>query len=112
MKAIANAGDRNAVISDLGLSRKSRAAERALSLFASLYGAEAGNLVLKSLAVGGLYVCGNIAARMLTLLSSGDFTKAFAAKGRFESLMKQVPIAVVLDSDVGLAGATRTALAG
>ena len=50
------------------MSGKSDAATRALQLFASIYGAEAGNLALKSLALGGVYVCGNIAARMLPIL--------------------------------------------
>jgi glucokinase len=74
-----------------------------------MYGAEAGNLVLKSLAVGGVFVCGNIAARMLPVLDRGRFHRAFVDKGRFTPLMERVPIAVVLDSDVGLVGAARVA---
>jgi glucokinase len=110
-EAIAASADRNATISTLGLSGASEAATRALQLFATIYGAEAGNLALKSLAVGGVYVCGNIASRMIPVLSGGAFQRAFLEKGRFGALMEKIPVAVVLDSDVGLAGATSAALA-
>jgi glucokinase len=104
------AADRNAAITELGLSGASRAASRAVELFARIYGAEAGNLALKTLAVGGVYVCGNIAGRMLPILEKGTFRTAFEDKGRFQGLMRKVPVAVVLDSDVGLAGARHVAL--
>ncbi len=106
-QTIANAGDRNAAISQLGLEGMSEAAVRSLDLFATVYGAEAGNLALKSLAVSGVYVCGNIAGRLLPILERGSFRQAFADKGRFSALLAKVPVAVVLDTDVGLAGAAR-----
>jgi glucokinase len=109
-EAIANAKDRNAAISKLGLDEKSEAAAKALDLFATVYGAEAGNLALKSLAVGGVYVCGNIAAHLLPVLDRGGFRRAFAEKGRFSALLDKIPVAVVLDTDVGLAGAARVAM--
>jgi glucokinase len=107
--AIDAASDRNAKIAQLGMTRQSDAASRAVDLFASMYGAEAGNLALKSLAVGGVFVCGNIASSMLPVLDRGGFHRAFVDKGRFSPLMERIPIAVVLDSDVGLAGAVRVA---
>ncbi len=110
-EAIAASKDRNATISELGLKGASEAATRAVQLFAAIYGAEAGNLALKSLALGGVYVCGNIAARMLPVLDDGGFRRAFLEKGRFGALMEKIPVAVVLDSDVGLAGAAAAALA-
>jgi glucokinase len=103
------AGDRNAAIAELGIAGKSEAATRAVDLFVSMYGAEAGNLALKSLAAGGVFVCGNIAVSMLSVLDRGGFHRAFVDKGRFTSFMARVPVAVVLDSDVGLAGAARVA---
>ncbi len=109
-RTLAAATDRNAAISELGMSEKSEAAARALELFATIYGAEAGNLALKTLAIAGVYVCGNIAARMLPILDRGGFRRAFADKGRFMATMEKIPIAVVLDSDVGLAGAAHVAL--
>jgi glucokinase len=110
-RSVEGAPDRNARIAELAEGRQSEAAARAVELFARLYGAEAGNLALKTLAVGGVYVCGNIAARMAGRLEPNGFIEAFAAKGRFEPLMRRIPVAVVTDSDVGLAGAARVALA-
>jgi glucokinase len=107
--AIACAPDRNAAIAKLGVERKSKVAARAVDLFASIYGAEAGNLALKTLAVGGVYVCGNIATHMVPVLSRGSFHRAFVSKGRQRALMERIPIAVVLDTGVGLAGAVRVA---
>ena len=97
-------------LAGLGQLATSQAAVRAVELFATIYGAEAGNLALKSLAVGGVYVCGNIAARMLPVLDRGHFRRAFADKGRFTPLMEKIPVAVIADSDIGLAGAARVAL--
>jgi len=108
--AIAGAADRNAEISRLGLSGESPPAARALDLFARLYGAEAGNLALKTMALGGVYVCGAIAAHTMPVLSRGAFEQAFRAKGRFERLMETIPVVVVLDDQVGLAGSRAVAL--
>jgi glucokinase len=108
-QVIATAVDRNAAIAELGMSGRSEAASRAVDLFASMYGAEAGNLALKCLAVGGVFVCGNIAARMLPVFDRGAFYRAFVDKGRFTPLMERIPVAVVLDSSLGLAGAARVA---
>jgi glucokinase len=106
------ATDRNAEITSLVLARRSPAAARALDLFASIYGAEAGNLALKTLATGGVYVAGGISAHLVPLLESGAFTRAFVDKGRFQPLLEKVPVAVVLDTDIGLAGSAYHALHG
>ncbi len=108
--AIAAAPDRNAEIAQLGLTGKSKPAARALELFATIYGAEAGNLALKTLSVGGVYVCGNIAGRILPVLVRGGFHKAFVSKGRQQRLLEKMPVAVVLDSGIGLTGAARVAV--
>jgi glucokinase len=110
VRAIATAADRNAAISELGLGGRSQAASLAVELFATIYGAEAGNLALKTLALGGVYVTGAIASRLLPVLDRGGFRRAFADKGRFVPLMEKIPVAVVLDPDIGLAGAARVAL--
>ncbi len=109
-QSIASAADRNAAIATLGNSGQSEAASRAIELFATLYGAEAGNLALKTFAVSGVYVCGNIAARMRSIFDRGGFRRAFADKGRLVAMMEKIPVAVVLDDEVGLAGAARVAL--
>lgn len=81
------------------------AAARALALFVSAYGAEAGNLALKVLPTGGLYVAGGIAARMADRLAWNVFMESFLAKGRMADLLKSIPISVVLNPNVGLLGA-------
>lgn len=81
------------------------AAELALSLFVSAYGAEAGNLALKALPAGGLFVAGGIAPRMVPRLASGAFMASFLAKGRLSSVLTPIPVAVVLHPNVGLLGA-------
>jgi glucokinase len=76
-----------------------------VELFCRLYGAEAGNLALKTLATGGVYVAGGIAPRILDFLTGGGFREAFLAKGRMRVLLEQMPVQVVLDTDAGLLGA-------
>lgn len=97
-------GDRNAAIAELGLARTHRPAARAVDLFASLYGAEAGNMALRELSLGGLFLAGNIARNIVTARQE-IFMEAFLRKGRFASLLRQVPVAVVTDSFVGVRGA-------
>jgi glucokinase len=96
--------DRNAVIAELGLSRTYRPAAKAVDMFASIYGAEAGNLVLKQLALGGVFVAGNI-ARHIVPARQEIFLDAFRRKGRFSALMGEIPVAVVTDPLVGVRGA-------
>ncbi|MET0593366.1 MAG: glucokinase [Polyangiaceae bacterium] len=103
LKKLAN-GDRNAVIGELGLAGKSRAATAAVDLFTSIYGAEAGNLVLHGLAIGGLYVCGGIAARLVPA-KKALFLASMRNKGRLSKLLSAVPVTLVEDRFVGLVGA-------
>ena len=67
-------------------------------MFVSAYGAEAGNLALKVLSVGGLYVGGGIAPRILEKLKDGTFMKAFTDKGRLSQLLVNMPVRVILES--------------
>jgi glucokinase len=97
-------GDRNAAIAQLGLAREHRPAARAVDLFATLYGAEAGNMALRELALGGVYLAGNI-ARHIVPARKDLFLEAFRRKGRFTQLLSQVPVAVVTDPFVGVRGA-------
>ena len=82
---------------------------KALQLFCSLYGAEAGNLALKTLPTGGVYVAGGIAPRILDSLRDGRFREAFLAKGRMRGLLEQIPVQVVLNTDAALLGAASLA---
>ncbi|HEX4029851.1 MAG TPA: glucokinase [Terracidiphilus sp.] len=99
------AEDPNAVITELALKAKSEICEKALDLFVAAYGAEAGNLALKVLSVGGLYVGGGIAPRILEKLKDGAFLKAFTDKGRLSQLLVHMPVRVILESRTALLGA-------
>ncbi len=79
--------------------------KQALELFCALYGAEAGNLALKSLSTGGVYVAGGIAPRILDWLTNGHFRDAFVDKGRMRPLLEKIPVQVVLETEAGLLGA-------
>src|SRR6201994_1667347 len=97
--------DPNAVIGELGESGASELCAETLNIFISAYGAEAGNLVLKVLATGGLYVGGGIAPKLLKKLQDGTFMKAFTDKGRMSDLLVQTPVRVILESRAALMGA-------
>ena len=83
--------------------------KHALELFCRLYGSEAGNLALKTLATGGVFVAGGIAPRILEHLKDGQFRDAFFDKGRMRPLLEQMPVQVVLDTEAGLLGAAALA---
>ena len=97
--------DPNAVITELALAAKSEICEKAMDMFVSAYGAEAGNLALKVLSVGGLYVGGGIAPRILEKLKDGAFMKAFTDKGRLSQLLVNMPVRIILESRAALLGA-------
>jgi glucokinase len=102
---VAAAADPNTVITELALAAKSEICEKALDMFVSAYGAEAGNMALKLLSVGGVYVGGGIAPRILEKLKDGTFMKAFTDKGRLSQLLINMPVRVILDSRAALLGA-------
>src|SRR5207302_67357 len=83
--------------------------ERVLEIFVGIYGAEAGNLALKLLATGGVFVSGGIASRILPRLTGPTFIQAFTAKGRLQPLMETIPVRVIINDKVGLLGAARYA---
>ena len=102
---ITEAHDPNSVITEMALSAKSEICSKALDMMVSIYGAEAGNLALKVLSVGGLYVGGGIAPKILEKLKDGTFIKAFQDKGRLSQLLINMPVRVILDSGSALMGA-------
>lgn len=77
----------------------------ALGIFIDAYGAEAGNLALRSMATGGLFIGGGIAPKILPALTDGRFMRAFLDKGPMRSLVAQIPVKIVLEPDAGLLGA-------
>jgi glucokinase len=94
-----------AVISARARGNEDPAAAKALALFTSAYGAEAGNLALKVLPTGGLYIAGGIAARLVDQLDWSAFMHSFCDKGRMNQLLKSIPVGVVREPNVGLLGA-------
>lgn len=97
--------DPAAVITSHGLEGTDALCAQALDVFVGVYGAEAGNLALKALALGGVLVGGGIAPRILPRLAAGGFLAAFRDKGRLEPLMIDIPVRVVLDPRAPLVGA-------
>jgi glucokinase len=115
---VAGAEDPNAAVVELAVSGRSEAAMRAIELWSSVYGAEAGNLALKSLSTAGVYVCGGVSARLAPILAKGlpgrsrkkgsgasPFVEAFLDKGRMRPLLEAIPVAVCLEAWAGLLGA-------
>ena len=83
--------------------------KQAVELFSKLYGAETGNLALKTLATGGVYVAGGIGPKILDFMTDGRFRESFCDKGRMRVLLEQMPVQLVLDPGVGLLGAASLA---
>jgi len=96
--------DPSAVISDVGMSKKDECCEKALDLFVSIYGAEAGNLALKCLATAGVYIGGGIAPKILDKIKEGAFMQAFTHKGRLSVMVSQIPVKVILNDKIPLLG--------
>jgi glucokinase len=94
-----------------GLARTCPVCVETLSLWTDIYGAEAGNLALKVLALGGLYVAGGIAVKILEKIKDGTFFNAFKDKWGFQELLSNIPVAVVLNESAPLIGAAYEALA-
>lgn len=98
-------GDPNATISELGLSGADPLCVATIDLFCSIYGAEAGNLALRAVAVGGVYVGGGIAPKLLPALQRGRFMESFVAKGRFQEFLESIEVKVALNQRTALLGA-------
>jgi glucokinase len=97
--------DAPAVISRAALDRRCPGCVETLELFVEAYGAEAGNLALRSVATGGVFIGGGIAPKILPALTAGSFMRAFNAKDPLEPLVERMPVKVILNSEAGLLGA-------
>jgi glucokinase len=106
----ARAGDAAAVISETALKGSDPRCLEALRIFVDIYGAEAANLALKFMALGGIYVGGGIALKILPALGAGGFVHSFLAKGRLDKVLARIPLRVSLSPATGLTGAARCAM--
>jgi glucokinase len=103
------AGDPSRAIAEAGLADRDPLSRRALDLFVSAYGAAAGNLALTGTAVGGVYIGGGIAPKILPRLSGGGFMRSFQDKGRFAAYLARMPVRVILNDRTAMLGAARCA---
>lgn len=93
-----------AEISSAAIAGQDSLAQKTMEIFIEAYGAEAGDVALKFLPYGGLYIAGGIAAKNLPLIQQGNFLQAFLSKGRMNSILEQIPVRIVLNPQVGLIG--------
>jgi glucokinase len=94
-----------AAISAAALDRRCVGCEETLDLFVEAYGAESGNLALRSVSTGGLFIGGGIAPKILPALTSGAFMRAFRAKPPLGPMLSAMPVKVILNAESGLLGA-------
>lgn len=97
--------DSPAEISNAALGHRCDSCVEAFDLFIEAYGAEAGNLALRSVSTGGLFIGGGIAPKILPALTDGRFLRAFRAKAPLEPLLTAMPVRVILNPEAGLIGA-------
>ena len=109
--ALIGQGDAAAAISHAALSGTNLLAEKALDIWISVYGAEAGNLALKAMAIGGIFLGGGISPKILPKLVGPLFMNAFLEKGRLRPLLESIPVQVITNDKAGLLGAARCAAA-
>ncbi len=102
-------GDPNVTVTKYGLSGEVPLCAAAIRLFSSLYGAEAGNIALRVLAVGGVFIGGGIAPKLLPRLQDGSFMRGFTDKGRFSELLETIEVSVSLNPRAPLIGAAHYA---
>lgn len=99
------ADDSAAIISAAAMAKSDELCVATLQLFAKIYGSEAGNLALKCLPYGGVYLAGGIAAKCLPALQQGAFLEGFLSKGRFQNTLEKIAVNVCMQPEVGLLGA-------
>ena len=104
--AVPDASDPNAAaaISIAALERRCSGCVEALEIFVDAYGAEAGNLALRTVSTGGVFIGGGIGPKILPALTDGRFMRAFLDKAPFEAMLRKIPVKVILNPEVGLLG--------
>jgi glucokinase len=97
--------DAPAAITGAAFEHRCQACVETLDLFVEAYGAEAGNLALRSVSTGGLFIGGGVAAKILPALTTGLFMRAFLAKPPLDAMLARMPVKVILNAEAGLLGA-------
>jgi glucokinase len=97
--------DAPAAISTAGLERRCAGCVEALEMFVEAYGAEAGNLALRVVATGGVFIGGGIAPKILPAMTTGAFMRAFTEKPPLDAILKAIPVKMILNDQAGLIGA-------
>lgn len=110
MMQLPQGADRSAMISQCALTENDPLCLETLRLFAEIYGAEAGNLALKTLSLGGVYIGGGIAPKILPIMTNDYFMNGFATKGRFEELLRGMQVRISLNAETALLGAIHFAI--
>jgi glucokinase len=105
------AGDASAAVSQAAIDGRDPVCVHALTVFCDIYGSEAANLALKVLALGGVYLGGGIAPKILPMLTGGAFVRGFLSKGRLNEILKRIEVRVSLNPAAGLLGAAHCAAA-
>jgi glucokinase len=109
-RQMSEAPDQPALISQLALEKKAAICDQALDIFVGVYGSETGNCALNFLATGGVFVGGNIAAKIVPRMQDPIFMNSFLNKGRMRSLLTDIPVKIVLNDNCGISGAARYTL--
>ncbi len=105
VKKVLDQGDQARIISSFGMQKQCPICEKVVERFVAIYGKEAGNLALKFLALGGVFLGGGIAPKMLEVFKHGTFMKSFVDKGRFKDLLSEIKVQVILNPETALLGA-------
>jgi len=107
---LSTAADPPATISQTALEGKAAICDQALSIFVSVFGAEAGNCALNFMSTGGIFIGGKIAAKIVPKMKDPVFMKSFLDKGRMETILKDMPVKIVANDNCGMIGAARYTL--
>lgn len=102
--------DHSAMVTECALTQNDPLCMETLRLFTEIYAAEAGNLALKTMSLGGVYIGGGIAPKILPVMTGKDFMHSFASKGRFEGLLRGMPVQIALNPETALLGAAHFAV--
>lgn len=107
---IKNARDASALIAQLALQAKAPICEQTMDIFANILASETGNCALRYMTTGGIFIAGVIAAKNVEQLKKPAFLQVFFDKGRMATLLKDMPVRVIMNDDCGLIGSARYTL--